>query len=324
MTKYAAYRPIDFATDETFIRWVKDGGAEGDAFWDEILKLAPGKEKEVREAMQIVRQLTFRTREAEAEKVEQIWHQIDQSTQAVSHPEAKRRKLWSGQRILMAAAAVAILLIGFFFFIQQPQIVKTAYAEQAEHTLPDGSVVFLNVDSKITYHAKAWPDSRTIHLDGEAFFEVAKGSTFEVQTEWGNVRVLGTSFNVRARNALDVACFTGQVEVDPVNSDAVKLLPGERVYKEAGAMSLQKEAFEPAEKKYWRRGELTFTAAPLNDVFDEIERSFDVQIIRDESTSQRRFTGSVTLVGADSAMDDICTPMQLKFEKEENRYTILE
>ncbi len=324
MTAYATYRPVDFATDETFIRWVKDGGTEGDAFWDEILKLAPGKEKEVREAMQIVSQLKFRTREAESEKVEQIWKRIDQKVQTGTRPEAKRRSLWSIQNVVMAAAAIGILLVGFFFFMQQPQVVKTAYAEQSDHTLPDGSVVYLNVDSKISYRAKSWPDSRTIHLDGEAFFEVAKGSTFEVQTKWGNVRVLGTSFNVRARNALDVACFTGQVEVDPVNSDAVKLLPGERVYKEAGAMSLQKEAFEPAEKKYWRRGELTFTAAPLNDVFDEIERSFNVQIIRDESTSQRRFTGSVTLVGADSAMDDICTPMQLKFEKEENRYTILE
>ena len=324
MKAYATYQPVDFAADENFIRWVKVGGVEGDAFWMEVLKHAPGKEQEIREAMQIVRQLRFRTKEVEADKVDQLWQQIDQKTQTDNRPQAKRRSLWSVQNLAMAAAAVAILLIGFFFFIQQPQIVRTAFAEQAEHTLPDGSVVYLNVDSKLTYHAKGWEDGRTVHLEGEAFFEVAKGSTFEVQTEWGNVRVLGTSFNVRARNSLDVACFTGQVEVDPVNREAVKLLPGDRVYQEIGGMSLRKEVFDPANKKYWKRGELAFSAASLDDVFDEIERSFDIQITRDVTTGQRRFTGTVTLVGAESALDDICTPMQLKYKKEENRYTILE
>lgn len=274
--------------------------------------------------MQIVTQLRFHTREVEKDKVEQLWQQIDQGTRVSSQTKVKRRSLWSGRNLVMAAAAVAILLAGFFFFLRQPQMVKTAFAEQSEHTLPDGSVVYLNVDSKVTYHAKGWADARTIHLAGEAFFEVAKGSTFEVQTEWGNVRVLGTSFNVRARNALDVACFTGQVEVDPVNKAAVKLLPGERVYQEEGGMSLYREVFEPAEKKYWRRGELTYSATPLDDVFAEIERSFDIQVTHGVSTGQRRFTGSVSLAGTDSALKDICTPMQLKYKKEENRYIILE
>lgn len=327
MTRYQTYGPADFATDESFIRWIREGGAEGDSYWHSVLEEVPEKEEDIREAIRIVRQLSFRTRAVEAEKIDRIWKQIEGKTKenAGTQPDqAKRRPLWSAQNLIMAAAAIAILLIGFFFFVQQPQKVHTAYGQQQQHILPDGSLVYLNADSRITYHEGNWPKDRALELSGEAFFEVAKGSAFVVQTDFGTVRVLGTSFNVRARHVLDVSCFTGLVEVLPINHEPVKLEPGHRVYQEERSDALIRETFIPDDLRYWRRGELTFSATRLEEVFEELERSFDIRIGLPASANIRRFTGSVKLNDVEAALEDVCLPMQLRFEKQENGYRILD
>ena len=78
--------------------------------------------------------------------------------------------------------------------------VSTKGSYKASINLPDGSKVWLNGDSKITYDGDFQGKTREVHLSGEAFFDVAKDKTrpFIIHTRTINLKVLGTAFNVRS------------------------------------------------------------------------------------------------------------------------------
>ena len=109
-------------------------------------------------------------------------------------------------RIYGAAASIALLAIFSFLFFQSQRSFQTRAGEQRALTLPDGSTVMLNAESEVAFNTLSWRIKRSVHLDGEGFFEVKKGRNFKVNTPNGQVQVLGTSFNVWSRK--------GQFQVD--------------------------------------------------------------------------------------------------------------
>ena len=85
----------------------------------------------------------------------------------------------------------------------------------------------LNAKSLLAFNKKDWKQEREVELDGEAFFKVAKGSSFNVITKSGTVTVYGTQFNVKQRdNYFEVICYEGLVGVT-YNSQETKLKPGD-------------------------------------------------------------------------------------------------
>jgi transmembrane sensor len=119
----------------------------------------------------------------------------------------------SGKSITLATvfkvAASVLLIIGFSYFgwrYMSQKSVKTNIAETNEMILPDGSKVTINARSKLTYHKKDFGKaSRIVSLEGEAFFEVQKNPKlpFIIKLDGAEVKVLGTSFNVRAYKDMD-------------------------------------------------------------------------------------------------------------------------
>ena len=114
-------------------------------------------------------------------------------------------------------AAVFVISIGLFLGARN----FASYTEYASNgtqntfSLPDNSEVVLNSGSEIQYKKWNWDNNRSLNLEGEAFFKVAKGKKFEVNTTVGKVTVLGTQFNVKQReNYFDVSCYEGKVKVN--------------------------------------------------------------------------------------------------------------
>jgi ferric-dicitrate binding protein FerR (iron transport regulator) len=128
-----------------------------------------------------------------------IWETLsDQLETAVS--VQPKGKLISMVGYKVAAAAV-IIVIGSTSFMRLHT--RTVFSEKGNHTnhlLPDGSSVELNAAATISYHPYWWKINRTVSLEGEAFFEVKKGSQFIVESTVGKTEVLGTSFNINTRN----------------------------------------------------------------------------------------------------------------------------
>jgi ferric-dicitrate binding protein FerR (iron transport regulator) len=310
---YTTYDVEALAQDPAFIAWVKRG--EGAAAWADWLAEHPEAEGKVAEAKQLVEAVSFQEESPSAEQTERMWGNIEAGTRESEDVQARVVPLWQRPRAWMgAAAAVAVLIVAGWWFLQSggAEQISTAVAEQRVVELPDGSTVTLNAVSAVSFDRESWQQARTIELAGEAFFEVTKGARFTVVTDYGQVEVLGTSFNVNARpESFAVHCFTGKVRVSK-GAAQTELLPGEGA--RAAGEQLVEEKFEGEENAAWRTGLHTFEAVPLRAVFAELERQYGYQVDFPEQMGERVYTGFFESGDLEEALKAVCWPMELEYE----------
>jgi ferric-dicitrate binding protein FerR (iron transport regulator) len=184
--------------------------------------------------------------------------------------------------------------------------------QQNEYNLPDGSLVSMNAESKISYNQKDFLEKRKVSFEGEAFFNIKKGNKFCISTNNAEIQILGTSFNVYARDtSFKVSCFTGKIKV--ISGDqSVIIIPGE------SAIFEDKILRKFSEKNInivanWRNGEFYFENASLTLVFKEIERQFNVTFVM-PNVDKKYFTGSFSNKNLIDALDIACIPMGLTYE----------
>ncbi|MEO1487701.1 MAG: FecR domain-containing protein [Bacteroidota bacterium] len=213
---------------------------------------------------------------------------------------------------LRIAAAIALLMVGAFAYLNlSNESVTTEIAETAKLTLPDTSEVVLNADSKVTYDDTDWDLQRNITLEGEAFFKVAKGKTFTVSTDLGQVQVLGTQFNVEARkDYFEVSCYEGLVSVT-FNNTTQKLPAGASLLFIRGErMERTVSNLEPS----WLNHESSFERVPLQFVINELERQFKIDVSLENVDTEVLFTGSFNNTDLETALKSISTPSTLNFK----------
>ncbi|MDO9276877.1 MAG: FecR family protein [Lutibacter sp.] len=216
------------------------------------------------------------------------------------------------------AASIAFLVgITYFLFNFSQETLKTDFAENKSFILPDESAVTLNAVSKITYSKTSFKKNRQLKLDGEAYFSVKKGSTFNVKTEQGNIEVLGTKFNVKSReNSFNVFCYEGSVAVTHNNLKVI-LTKGEGVQltKNNTFIKLPKpETFAPL----WLNNESYFMQEPYTEVLAEFERQFKVKIISKSINTDVLFTGGFNNNDLDSAIKSITLPLNINYRIKDN------
>ena len=213
---------------------------------------------------------------------EQIWDEhfaeLDEHaplTSGSSNVSLRRKQLW----LYAAAAFIAIaLLLPSIAYLNEKEVI-TPKGEHCTYTLPDGSTVQLNADSRLSYKPYWWKISREVMLNGEGYFEVMHGSTFQVHTAISTVTVLGTSFNVHARenNYLNVTCLTGKVQVKKDNQTVVLTPNMQAQYQNnvlaAGNIDNGSNAIG------WTRNHFVFLATPLKAVIEEIERQYNIEVV---------------------------------------------
>jgi len=234
---------------------------------------------------------------------EGVWVQIEaqlhteEEKQLAVQPAAKIRKL-----VYRWASVAAVLLLAFFAWYQfgLQESVSTIVVENKkindieEFTLPDGSRVWLNKRSTLTYPSSFEDDVRLITLEGEAFFEVETDATrpFIVKTANIQTRVLGTSFNVRAYSTddlIEVALVEGRVEVAMLdNSDTIEnlvaLTPGEQFSYSKAQRAYATDPFNNDKPYAWRDGIIFFDGADIHEVTSTLQRWYDVAFtLQDDS-----------------------------------------
>ena len=146
-------------------------------------------------------------------------------------------------------------------------------------TLSDGSEVWLNADSRLTFPSHFVGDKRMVSLEGEAYFKVAKDPRHPFIVKCGEIEtmVLGTEFNIRSyNNQPEVALISGSVAVKDSRDHTFTLTPGQ-------AVTLFDEGFQAREidteyYKKWREGMFYFEEASLLEVMCEIGRWYNVNI----------------------------------------------
>jgi ferric-dicitrate binding protein FerR (iron transport regulator) len=197
-----------------------------------------------------------------------------------------------------AAAAVILLVagVGINYFLSRNKSVfrlgQHTYStinktrQVRKHVFPDGSEAWLNPGTRVTYSKEDFnASSREVSLEGEAFFEVTHDPSrpFFVHGESVQVKVLGTSFNVRANKGeaeYEVSVVTGKVSVTADKGREVMLLPHQQaVFKVASGELVSEAVPDVAEKApLWQPVSLTFADAKLGEVVKKLEDKFDVKI----------------------------------------------
>tara|TARA_R110000868_G_scaffold209275_4_gene458958 strand:- start:610 stop:1509 length:900 start_codon:yes stop_codon:yes gene_type:complete len=229
----------------------------------------------------------------------------------LKQPKIKVVSFNSWKKYASIAAAVVVFASLYFVFSVSNTTVSTQYAETAIFNLPDASEVVLNSGSEIVYSKKSWDKKREIKLNGEAFFKVSKGKTFDVVTDQGTVTVVGTQFNVNERDDyFEVSCFEGKVKVTANNKDVI-LTPGKTIKMINGVLG-EITDFK-AETPDWLNKQSNFDNVPFTIVVQELERQFDVKINFDKSLATKQFTGGFSHTNLNEAVESIAFPMNLKF-----------
>ncbi|MEQ1587945.1 MAG: FecR domain-containing protein [Cyclobacteriaceae bacterium] len=241
---------------------------------------------------------------------------------AYENLKARREKVarvvqlnWS---VVMKIAAVLVVAIGSYlylstsYFAAKEELYQTGIGQTREIALPDKSVVTLNAMSSISFSRNTWNAERKITLEGEAFFAVVKGGSFQVSTEAGVVTVLGTQFNVKDRDGFyEVTCYEGRVQV-AVAGDPVQLT-AQQSYREIEKIATDAPV-ELTETPSWFRNESSFQRVPFREVLNELERQYDVRIKTLDVDVTQSFTGKFPNTDLTTALQSVTVPFGLSYK----------
>jgi len=189
----------------------------------------------------------------------------------------------------IASVLVIGLIISTVFFFQlaeqnqnsaQIQTINTPFGAKTSTALPDGSLVWLNSGSSLSFPA-GFGKTRLLKLTGEAYFEVVKNDKpFIVSTSYGDVEVKGTSFNLKAfsdDNSFETTLVEGSVIVKDKNtSNELTLNPGQQAVINKNSFNIQN--VETKLFTSWKEGKLIFQKEYLPEVARRLERWYNVKI----------------------------------------------
>ncbi|WP_298423937.1 FecR family protein [uncultured Kordia sp.] len=234
--------------------------------------------------------------------------------------QPKVRKL-NSRYVYSGIAAALVLLFGLYFFLNNTaKSITTDFGQQFAFTLPDGSEVTLNSKSTLSYDKANFSNERILHLDGEAYFKVTKGSSFKVITDEGMIEVLGTQFNVDTNDDFfEVRCYSGKVKV--VNDQKV-----ERILTKGKAHQTYKNAVTDwdfdAAKTLWIAGTHTFSNTPFLQVIDALENQYEITIENSEIYKDERFTGRFSNTNFELALQTVFEAMNITYTLKDNTITL--
>ena len=319
--KFTTYDEIDFAEDPSFIRWVQGKDQQATSFWNKWMADHPDKRKTIQAAKTIVKSINIKEQTPREEQIKNLWNKIDAATvekkqEAIVRPIGRRR--W-----LSLAAAACVGFLAVFYLYKPTTSIQSELGEQIAYQLPDRSKVDLNADSKITFKEKGFNSERTIHLEGEAFFEIEKGTPFTVITPSGTIEVLGTRFNVNTRNNnLVVDCEEGKVRVT-TKEDARILTAGLGTQLTEIKTGLKSPYQVQIDKKLgWKNGVFFFDNVALMQVVEELERQYAVTVSIEDDLEGRLGNYSFRKGDLEKALKEILFQVNGKFEVNDRQVVI--
>ncbi len=180
----------------------------------------------------------------------------------------------------------------------QYNTVTTPRGGQYQLTLADGSQVWLNAASSITFPTSFEGNKREVQITGEAYFEVAHNAAmpFHVSSNNMDVEVLGTHFNVNAyadEDAIKTTLLEGSVKVTK-GGESLTITPGEqaRILYSTGEMAIKKNVDMEAIVA-WKNGLFYFNQSGIRSIMKKISRWYDLDVIINDDVPDKRFSGKI-------------------------------
>ena len=256
--------------------------------------------------------------------------------------QSTSRRGFSLSALWRYAAVVAIIIaVGCISYWQGEVNVKDTFADisveaplgsKTKLYLPDGTLVWLNAGSRMTYSQGFGVDNRKVELEGEGYFEVKRNEKipFFVKTKDLQLQVLGTKFNFRdypEDHEGVVSLLEGKVGLNNLlreEKEAV-LSPDERAVLNKANGLLTVESVTASNASQWTDGYLFFDEELLPDIAKELERSYNVKIhIANDSLKTFRFYGNFVRreQNIQEVLEALASTEKMQYKIEERNITI--
>jgi len=232
----------------------------------------------------------------------------------------------------LSAAAVLIFAAAFLIWRNQSskpylQEILTQNRQRIQINLPDGSVVHLNCSSSIKFPKRFSNNLRQVTLSGEAFFDVTHNKKpFIVVTNNAKVTVLGTKFDVRARDEQTrVIVKTGRVMLGSIklNNKNVVLSKGQMSQIVGNVSPQPPQNVDVDHLLGWLEGKIVFEKTPLIEIVAELERNYDVTIkLEDPKLSQKTLTATFKNLPIETVLSSICLTLNSHYKFDGKKYII--
>ena len=355
---YLSFSAEDFALDASFRNYCVKANDADIHFWEQWIENNPSKKEEVWQAKQMVLLLSGGHSEHQltADRLrfkEMMTKHLGNTFPDKPHasPVVKLRKHIFRAAVAIAAFA-AITALGMLFRDKTYQSSYKTFAaskagEKKFFLLADGTKVTLNAGSNIDISESFNKSTREIRLNGEAFFEVAhnKDKPFIIHTQTMNIKVLGTTFNVKAYaedNIMETSLIEGSVEVGMNNSrEKVILKPSEKIIlpnkaakenrvthnENAKSYIIQNLTYDQTDSSFaeisWKESRLVFTDQSFEELAKTLERWYNIHVrFDDESTRAFRFTATFENKSIVQVLDALRLSRQFRYTIKENEIII--
>jgi ferric-dicitrate binding protein FerR (iron transport regulator) len=271
--------------------------------------------------------------------VDDAWNKVSSRIDTAAADEGRApSKILFMRSTLMRVAAIALLLLGIsaaaIYFTTSDslsrKIVVATSSSQVNYrvSLPDGSSIFLNRNSELTYHSNFGKHSRAVSLAGEAFFDIAHDPSkpFTIDAGKASIKVVGTSFNVITSNpdsAVEVFVRTGKVMLTDNTGDKSLLLePGF-----VGTMdSKVSEKKINSNQNYlsWQTKKLDYNGQTLDIVFRDLKRVYNMDIVADDpSILNETWVITIDNRSQETIVQLICGSFTLGYSKDGDVYHLV-
>jgi ferric-dicitrate binding protein FerR (iron transport regulator) len=250
------------------------------------------------------------------------------------------RHLYKYAAVLLVAIALGYL--GYYFGIKNQSVLSNTEISAAEkqvvneYILPDGSMVALNSNSKLIFPKEFKTDIREVTIIGEAFFDVKPNpkKPFVIHAGNAEVKVLGTSFNVRAypeNEAVEVVVESGMVQVSKAVSNEGETIDDSEIILNRGEKGMVFKSNKKLEKSVnrdlnylaWKTQNLVFNETPLNEVTDYLERVYHIDIqLQEEELNELTLSATFNKKPVDFVLNVIQLTFDLELTNENDLFIL--
>ncbi|WP_242204921.1 FecR family protein [Aestuariivivens insulae] len=234
---------------------------------------------------------------------------------SLSRTSSRKNRFLRNYLQYAAVAAIFIFSAIYIFMKDSDKITfETSYAERKAIDLPDGSKVWMNSSSLLSYRRSS---PRNVYLEGEAFFEVAKDKkiSFTVDThDKIQIKVLGTSFNIasyKQKKITETILLEGKVELScPKLGQKIQMVPNDKVtYQQNEGTLVTTKVKTPVNFTLWREGMMRFVDKSFQEIAKDLDIQYNIKIkFKNEEIAKSKFTGSF---GPDTSIEEILEILQV-------------
>jgi len=329
----------ELISDSRFISWVSGNDSSLDSFWNNWIEEHPEYREVFNEAVKTGKTLKFRGAEINSGEIAYSWAKTSEKIR--SNERKSRIQYFIGLATKVAAVLLLPVIIGAGWILYRQNNTIRNYAGMIKTTqeqnltviapnctrtivdLPDGTKVWLNSGSEISYPMAFNKNERRVKLTGEAYFEVKKGETPFLITNTGpEIKVYGTEFNVNAYDNEDfvtVALDRGKISLLQ-NGKEEFIKPGQVSTFDKKNKKLAVEDTDVTSFSSWREGKYVFRNTTLSAILRMLQRQYNVNItLEDQNLGNYRYNATIKNESLEQILQllSLSTPIKFEYKRKE-------